>query len=986
MRGRCVNLYGFQSTHSFYLIRNQDDPLGTWAADDREAYLAELLRLEGRGRHRYSLCRQCDSGPARFRCRDCLDGGMLHCQSCFVEAHRYLPFHRAEEWNGQYFVTRSLKSLGLRVQLGHSHESANQCIAPAPAPGDDFVVVDFNGVHEIALDFCGCYSSGTHTQQLLRAGLFPSTSRNARTAATILVLRHWHLTFLESKCSVYDYFYTLARQTDNTGLSGLRDRYDEFLRMTKEWRNLQMLKRGGRGHDPSGVAGTQPGECALVCPACPQPGKNLPSDWVNHPPEKRFLFAAFLAIDANFHLKRKAISSEQKDGGLSDGMLFYSPIGAYMRHVQKHWNMRQARSRCVAHDAVDKPDRDARGTASSGIGAVDCARHNMKRPLSVGDLQLGERYINMDYMFFRSISGSELVQYFVSYDIACQWHVNLWERMAAYDNELLTIDSGAKYFVFLVPKFHLPAHIEDCNIQFSFNLTRFVGMTDGEAPERGWSATNALAGSTMNMGPGSRRDALNDFFNDQNHKKIISFGTAMLRKVHEAAPLVIETQQALADLESGFSPETIRAWTQMAVAWEAAATERPNPQPNPFESRAKPTFLAGVQRQLAEEAAVKEAAGTESAGAVRDGMHVTELIAGGLQLEEQQRSLAADMSALGAHATDRQRTSIVERSTKLRRKIAAWIDIQLQFFPVVEQLRLADDAARARVAAQAQTVPGVRVGDIPLWLPSAIKQRVGATEKTRDGCTEEILMFEYKMRVGEGNEALSTVRRLLLLRSHLYSQKDRNASGVRAQTRSNTRIKVVEERIRRAVAQYQTAWRALRVLGKELQRDEWETTLQELKAEDVRGMPRMHFGDPARQRGSTSRSSAAAPADEAAVGLDATASQAKRTRGTGSTLGLSWIWVRQAESRNEGDPEEMDEALRIEWARTRARALRWNEELDLLEEEMRRILAFFSWRAEWWESRPAVQGTAEGGRDTAGGRAGIRAASGGAPEGPTRII
>jgi hypothetical protein len=31
-----------------------------------------------------------------------------------------------------------------------------------------------------------------------------------------------------------------------------------------------------------------------------------------------------------------------------------------------------------------------------------------------------------------------------------------------------------KNVVFLVPKFHLPAHIEECNIQFSFNLTRFV--------------------------------------------------------------------------------------------------------------------------------------------------------------------------------------------------------------------------------------------------------------------------------------------------------------------------------------------------------------------------------------------------------------------------------------------------------------------------------------------------------------------------------
>ena len=50
--------------------------------------------------------------------------------------------------------------------------------------------------------------------------------------------------------------------------------------------------------------------------------------------------------------------------------------------------------------------------------------------------------------------------------------------------------------VFLVPKFHLPGHNERCQLNYSFNLTPHVGRTDGEAPERGWAAINALASST----------------------------------------------------------------------------------------------------------------------------------------------------------------------------------------------------------------------------------------------------------------------------------------------------------------------------------------------------------------------------------------------------------------------------------------------------------------------------------------------------------
>jgi hypothetical protein len=44
-------------------------------------------------------------------------------------------------------------------------------------------------------------------------------------------------------------------------------------------------------------------------------------------------------------------------------------------------------------------------------------------------------------------------------------------------------------------------------------------------------------------------------------------------------------------------------------------------------------------------------------------------------------------------------------------------------------------------------------------------------------------------------------------------------------------------------------------------------------------------------------------------------------------------------------------ALRIEFLKARARAKRWEEEEVLLEEEMRRTLQFFKYKAEWWFSR-----------------------------------
>ena len=139
--------------------------------------------------------------------------------------------------------------------------------------------------------------------QLLRARLWAATTTNPRTASTFSVLRRYHLLSFEAKCAALEFYQSLARATDNlhykkekvrlysaqdpTHLMCFQDRYHEFLRMTRQWRHVQMLKRAGRGHDPTGIAGTKVGECALLCPACPQPGMNLPPDWAEAPDDKQ---------------------------------------------------------------------------------------------------------------------------------------------------------------------------------------------------------------------------------------------------------------------------------------------------------------------------------------------------------------------------------------------------------------------------------------------------------------------------------------------------------------------------------------------------------------------------------------------------------------------------------------------------------------------------------------------------------------------------
>lgn len=53
------------------------------------------------------------------------------------------------------------------------------------------------------------------------------------------------------------------------------------------------------------------------------------------------------------------------------------------------------------------------------------------------------------------------------------------------------------------------------------------------------------------------------------------------------------------------------------------------------------------------------------------------------------------------------------------------------------------------------------------------------------------------------------------------------------------------------------------------------------------------------------------------------------------------------------------QALRVEWARSRARALRWWEEVGLLTEEMRRSVEYCSWLSLWWEKKMTARGDVE---------------------------
>ncbi|KAG1826541.1 hypothetical protein EV424DRAFT_1471591 [Suillus variegatus] len=479
--------------------RIQNRPLCQWIPE-WSSYLDEMIRLEGHGND--ILQDECNcKGEAKllYRCHDCF-GVKMMCHMCVLNKHAHNPLHRIKEWHGTFFVRISLKSLGLRVQLGH--HPGEKCYNPEPATADDFVVIDVHSIHEIGLDFCGCETVQVHYKQLLRAQWFPSSVSNPQTAATFALMEFFHLLSFESKVSAYEFYHSIARRTDNTSITPIRDRDSVFMRMVREWRHLKQLKRAGRGHDPCVVDATSAGACTVLCPACPQPSKNLPDNWENAPQETRWIYALFLAIDANFWLKRKLVSSDNINPSLNAGWSYFVEEMAYKQYLSERGCEPQEKSTCVSHNAVNMADiKTSRGLAATGVGTVDCVRHDMKLPNGVGDLQKGKKYLNMDYLVFSAILSVSVFILNLSYDVACQWHKKLWTQCH------LTCTLPAK------------TRLSDFLSQSSISMlisNHNVGHTDGEAPERGWANINHVASSTKEMGPGARRNTLDDHFGDWN--------------------------------------------------------------------------------------------------------------------------------------------------------------------------------------------------------------------------------------------------------------------------------------------------------------------------------------------------------------------------------------------------------------------------------------------------------------------------------------
>ncbi|KAJ7839911.1 hypothetical protein B0H13DRAFT_1649958 [Mycena leptocephala] len=899
----------------------------------REETLDEMLRAEGRGSPEfYQACAACKTPNPEYRCaRQTCWGPALYCEGCIVNLHQQLPTHMVERWTGEFFRPCTLNDLEVeaRVQLGHV--PGTYC-PKATKAHKDFVVIDILGIRIVKLNFCGCDSTVTHRQQLMRACLWPATSTDPQTCATFNAIRMFEIQNCLGKISAYDFVRSLELLSNNDGLTPTEDRRRAFRAIVRQYRMMDMMKRAGRGHDDSGVAGTAQGELALPCRACPHPGINLPDgwdeiNWDEMEEDQRYYFL-MLSQDANFKLINRNVSSEDRDPVVDDGTGYFCNRAEYTAHIRKHVDEEEISS-CSGFQAMFLANaKRVKGLRVTGVGGVTCARHNMWRANGLGDLQAGERYCNMTFLFFSAVLNFAVMYLVLSYDIACQFSKNVWTRMGSLPEKYhLKIDRLNVRW--MVPNFHLPPHKTGCHSPFSFHWLWGAGRTHGETVEQNWEFLNGAAASTKLMGLGARVTALEGLFGFHNWRRLVAHRLILKRRMAEGIKEGRAHKQAFEAFHVGVlaaMPNEVAEWKKWVDVWEKAQHVE-NEKNSPYEYKEETTTLKDVRLKLAKEEYARTGDDTE---VEREDTPST-FLSMGMDIENDQRQLAVDIKAIGPNPTISQQLDILKRRAQLRNRIQSFRRLQGTYMPNVRRHLT---ASQRIIWDQDDKEPEAT----RLFMPSDV-----ATRKAREkACAKGLDGVEARLRDGEAREALDAVRTGLRTRTATTKFKVRNWSAQRALTRGQGILRQVNLKVHVAKLRYRYARQALLKLK---DHGDWEQELQVLADDDVRALNERALTE--EEKGERDRLRAAGQVPEeggiAAVGV-VVAGETHRT--------LSWIWYRV--SKKEGD-EKLEEAVRVEWCKAYSRSNRWHEELVVVEEEMHRTIEFGDWEEARWIERSTAR-------------------------------
>ncbi len=239
----------------------------------------------------------------------------------------------------------------------------------------------------------------------------------------------------------------------------------------------------------------------------------------------------------------------------------------------------------------------------------------------------------------------------------------------------------------------------------------------------------------------------------------------------------------------------------------------------------------------------------------------------------------------------------------LSNRIRTWRQTQNMYMPAVSLFTPPEVSTDMDTPA-----PSIPAEAIPLHLPSSLPVALRPDCKT-------LISMEYRLRYGQCDDNLAEIRRLHRVLKNVTYFKNKNITGTGG--KANTRARALYDRFLLRVKKATGRYRAARVaIASIMPVGDWSERFQVLDDGDIRG-------------------------------------PGKNDDESEGHYEPSWIWLvpPQRNEQTDDTAEAYGDSVRVEWAKTKARAMHWGEECHLLVEEMRRVLQALESKASIWDSR-----------------------------------
>ncbi|KAL0572958.1 hypothetical protein V5O48_009013 [Marasmius crinis-equi] len=356
---------------------------------------------------------------------------------------------------------------------------------------------------------------------------------------------------------------------------------------------------------------------------------------------------------------------------------------------------------------------------------------------------------------------------------------------AAFIRRILSVIPG-------IGKLHEPAHKQEDHQQYSLNLIRGAGNTDGEAQERIWVEHNKLGNATPCFG----------FWNWLKYCGMGSSLRSCYTKAVKNRNLQVEAHEGL----TGNIPAAlVHQWEEMCVKWEAAPWPKSEVF-NPFEIVEEYQSQADCLWELALDNEQRLKNGRMEYSSVSS----SSFVALSLDLRESQRRLKDQLKAQQRDPTSRQTRRIVEQQNTLRRTLASLDRLRLVYMPGLERY--------VKESKLPDVSPDVQPEDVPVYLPSNLPE-------VRRGrmCIPELADIEARLQYARCLDSLNGLRHTLRVKTRMILFKKTNVHGQRDSGRSREVINRVVFQVRAFAESYREARAAYKNLVGE---GSWEKKLQ----------------------------------------------------------------------------------------------------------------------------------------------------------------